>query len=71
MTYLLKNDEGQYLSDIDSAESKVTFTTVQKDAKQYGGGEWFADTELEYVKFHFKDRPEVATLHVVREMVSE
>lgn len=63
----LKNDDGLYLKDIDSANTDIIFTSDRNEAKNYHGGEWFADTELEYVKFHFRDRDEVKTLKMVNE----
>ena len=63
----LKNDEGLFLKDIDSVNSEVTFTDNIMEAKNYHGGDWFADTELEYVRFHFKDKDEVKTLHVAHQ----
>lgn len=62
MGLFLKNADGLYFKEIDSANSDIIFTPHRAEAKNYNGGEWFADTELEYVKFHFKDRPEVKTL---------
>lgn len=62
MPYVLKNADGLFLKSIDSANTDITFTNKASEAKVYNGGEWFADTELEFVKFHFKDRPEVKTL---------
>lgn len=65
MGHYLRNDEGQFLKEIDSVNSEITFTDKMEEAKFYGGGSWFAETELEYVKFHFKDRKEVETLQSV------
>lgn len=66
MAHYLKNDEGLYLKEIDSVNTTITFTESTFEAKTYNG-DWFADTELEYVKFHFKDKEEVKTLHAVYE----
>lgn len=67
MAYVLKNKAGLFLKSIDFTTPDITFTNNLSDAKVYNGGEWFADTELEFVKFHFKDRPEVQTLRTVYE----
>ena len=42
----------------------IHFTDHPSEAKQYTN-EWFADTDLEFIKFHFKDN-EIAK-HLVRE----
>ena len=63
----MKNNDGLYLKDIDSVNTDITFTSDRSEAKLYHGGDWFAETELEYVKFHFKDRDEVKTLRCVNE----
>lgn len=62
----LKNDDGIYLKDIDSVNTEIFFTSDRQEAKDYPG-EWYADTELEYVKFHFKDKDEVKTMKYVVE----
>lgn len=62
----LKNDNGIYFEDVDSATGEITFTDNVARAKNYTNGSWFADTELEYIKFHFKDREEVKTMQIVK-----
>lgn len=60
MVYL-KNSNDQYVKDIDSVNGTLEFTSSEDEAKQYSG-DWFADTELEYIKFHFKDYEGVDSL---------
>lgn len=45
-----------YLKAVNTAEETLEFTDNVNDAINYTNGEWFADTELEFVKFHFKDK---------------
>ena len=63
---LLKNDNGQFLKSIDTVNQKAIFTKDKYDARSYDG-EWFAETELEFVKFHFKKQEQVESLHMVYE----
>ena len=53
--YFLRNDDSVYVKDVDTANCLISFTENVNEAKKYDG-EWFADTELEYLKFHFKDK---------------
>lgn len=65
---LLKNDKEQYLKEINTANQKVIFTNNKNEAKTYSG-EWFAETELEFINFHFKEQEDVKTLHMIYENV--
>ena len=60
--YYLKNDEGEFLKNINTSEGVIEFTPNKKEAKPYLNGEWFATTELEFIKFHFEEDENVATL---------
>lgn len=67
MGLFLKSESGMYLKNIDSANGTIELTPFVSEAKHYSGGEWFAETELEYVKFHFKDNEDVKTMRTVIE----
>lgn len=61
------NDNGKtYLKEVDTKDMVIHFTDHPSEAKQYSN-EWFADTELEFIKFHFKDNENVKQL--VREYI--
>ena len=53
MSYILSNGK-KYLKEVDTKEMVIHFTDYPSNAKQYSN-EWFADTDLEFIKFHFKD----------------
>ena len=53
MSYILSNDK-KYLKEVDTKDMVLHFTDYPSEAKHYSN-EWFADTELEFIKFHFKD----------------
>ena len=53
MSYILSNDK-KYLKEVDTKDMVLHFTDYPSNAKQYSN-EWFADTDLEFIKFHFKD----------------
>lgn len=53
--YFLRNEEGEYIKEIDTANHKLEFTTDIEEAKNYQGT-WFAETELDFLKFHFKEQ---------------
>lgn len=58
--YTLKNKEKQlYLKSIDTKNETIEFTSNVNEAKVYDGGEWFANTELEYIQFHFPQEEEI------------
>lgn len=64
MGYFLKTEDGQFLKAIDNAEGTIEFTDSIKEAKNYSQGSWFAETELDYIKFHFKEEPKAQSLRV-------
>lgn len=69
MSHILScaNDNGKtYLKEVDTKDMAIYFTNHVSEAKQYSN-EWFADTELEFIKFHFKDNENVKQL--VREYI--
>ena len=72
-TYFLKNKDKQlYLKSIDTLNAKIEFTDKQNEAKQYEGGRWYADTELEYLIFHFPQEKEILNnMHAVYEDIYE
>ena len=53
MSYILSNGK-KYLKEVDTKDMVIHFTDNPSNAKQYST-EWFADTDLEFIKFHFKD----------------
>ena len=57
--YFLINNDGEYLKKLDTANSKLEFTTDINEAKNYyndpGGGQWSSDNERHFLNFHFKD----------------
>lgn len=53
MSYILSNGK-KYLKEVDTKDMVIHFTDYPSNAKQYSN-EWFADTDLEFIKFHFKD----------------
>lgn len=69
MSHILScvNDNGKtYLKEVDTKNMVLYFTNHTSEAKQYSN-EWFADTELEFIKFHFKDNENAKQL--VREYI--
>ena len=61
------NDNGKkYLKEVDTKDMVLHFTDYPSEAKRYSN-EWFADTELEFIKFHFKDNENAKQL--VREYI--
>ena len=53
MPHILSNGK-KYLKEVDTKDMVIHFTDNPSEAKQYSN-EWFADTELDFIKFHFKD----------------
>lgn len=53
MSYILSNGK-KYLKEVDTKDMVIHFTDYPSNAKQYSN-EWFAETDLEFIKFHFKD----------------
>lgn len=53
MSYILGNGK-KFLKEINTENMVLHFTDNPSEAKQYTN-EWFADTELDFIKFHFKD----------------
>lgn len=53
MLYILGNGK-KFLKEINTEDMVLHFTDNPSEAKQYTN-EWFADTELDFIKFHFKD----------------
>lgn len=53
MSYILSNGK-KYLKEVDTKDMVIHFTDYPSNAKKYTN-EWFADTDLEFIKFHFKD----------------
>ena len=68
--YFLKNDEGIYLKDIDTANGEIFFTKNIEEARNFTNGSWFSDNQLEFIRFHFKDREEIETMKTVYEEVT-
>ena len=53
MSYILGNGK-KFLKEINTENMVLNFTDNPSEAKQYSN-EWFAETDLEFIKFHFKD----------------
>ena len=74
---LLKNDDGEYIKTIDTANGKLEFTHNPSEAKNYngmmGGAEWSSNNEKEFIIFHFKDeyQDKVTTLQSTYERWDE
>ena len=69
MSHILScaNDNGKtYLKEVDTKDMVIHFTDHPSEAKQYTN-EWFANTELDFIKFHFKDNENAKQL--VREYI--
>ena len=60
MKLTLKNKDGDFLKEIDTEETQISFTSNKKEAKTYQN-EWFATVEAEYVQYHFKELGEKVT----------
>lgn len=63
----LKNNDGLYVKDIDTANKLLTFTEDKDEAKEWGDGHWYAQADLEFIQFHFQDQypKEIETMRVV------
>ncbi len=53
--YVIRNREGQYVKSLNTEDHILEFTNKPSEAKIYDGGSWFAETELDFLKFHFKE----------------
>lgn len=55
MTTLIKvKNKDEYLKSIDTKNGKIEYTNDKSQAKVYSDT-WFSDTEIDFIKFHFKD----------------
>ena len=63
MTTLIKvKNKDEYLKSIDTKNGKIEYTNDKSQAKVYSDM-WFSDTEIDFIKFHFKDKyPNIADL---------
>ena len=70
---MLKNNSGEYLKILDTANQTIEFTTDKTQAVIYdgkpGGGEWSAENQALFIKHYFQDeyKERVETLHCVYE----
>ena len=56
MTTLIKvRNKDEYLKSIDTKNGKIEYTNDKSQAKIYSDM-WFSDTEIDFIKFHFKDK---------------
>ena len=56
MTTLIKvKNKDEYLKSIDTKNGKIEYTNDKSQAKVYSDM-WFSDTEIDFIKFHFKDK---------------
>ena len=57
--YYLKNaDKGLYFKDMNTQDETIEFTENINEAKKYTQGDWYANTELEFLQFHFPNEEE-------------
>ena len=63
MTTLIKvKNKDEYLKSIDTRNGKIEYTNDKSQVKVYTDM-WFSDTEIDFIKFHFKDKyPNIADL---------
>ena len=55
MTTLIKvKNKDEFLKSIDTRNGKIEYTNDKSKAKVYTDT-WFSDTEIDFIKFHFKD----------------
>ena len=55
MTTLIKvKNKDEYLKSIDTRNGKIEYTNDKSQAKVYSDM-WFSDTDIDFIKFHFKD----------------
>lgn len=55
MAILIKvGDKDEYLESIDTKNEKIKYTDNMCKAKKYSNS-WFSDTDIDFIKFHFKD----------------
>ena len=55
MTTLIKvRNKDEYLKSIDTKNGKIEYTNDKRQAKVYSDM-WFSDTDIDFIKFHFKD----------------
>lgn len=55
MTTLIKvKNKDEFLKSIDTRNGKIEYTNDKSQAKVYTD-KWFSDTEIDFIKFHFKD----------------
>ena len=55
MTTLIKvRNKDEYLKSIDTKNGTIEYTNDKRQAKVYSDM-WFSDTEIDFIKFHFKD----------------
>ena len=55
MTTLIKvKNKDEYLKSIDTKNGKIEYTNDKSQAKVYTDT-WFSDTEIDFIKFHFKN----------------
>lgn len=57
--YFLRNDDGKYVKSLDTEKHQLEFTEDINEAKNYSQGSWFAETELDFLKFHFKEHKDI------------
>lgn len=54
MTTLIKvKNKDEFLKSIDTRNGKIEYTNDKRQAKVYSDM-WFSDTEIDFIKFHFK-----------------
>ena len=55
MAVLIKvRNKDEFLKSIDTRNGKIEYTNDKSQAKRYSYM-WFSDTDIEFIKFHFKN----------------
>lgn len=56
---VLKNKDGVYVKEFNTAEGTLEFTKSPQEAKDYERGDWFASMELESIKHYFPQHHDI------------
>lgn len=52
--FIRVGNKNEFLKSIDTKDEKIKYTSDMSEAKQYSNS-WFSDTDIDFIKFHFKD----------------
>jgi hypothetical protein len=64
MAYLKHSEKELFLKKIDNVNDKLEFTDDVHEAKCYDN-DWFANAELQFLKFHFPDYEKEYLSHLI------